>query len=294
MIRNSCLLLITGFLILWSCKTNTSSEANGLNASDDESIPQGTVKIEEPTLEGTWQLMTASLAHFGEGESADFDEETEIIALKIFTQKRFVALRFSKDGHIFLGAGGGTYIQLGDEFREYIEFHTWDSTLVNTAQTFKCEFEGDLLTQSGVLTGGANPGEKLVEVYQRIEPGISTLAERHPITGSWNLEKIANGNVEIPESLPENEDVFKIMTPNHYLVVRYRDTGGLVGLSYGTYEIQPDYYIETVECYSYDPSATGKKYTFNWEIDGNSFSQKGFIDSELYMDYKIEEYYSRE
>ena len=105
---------------------------------------------------------------------------------------------------------------------------------------------------------------------------------------------MARGNVEGPEVLPENEKIFKIMTPGHYLVVWYRNTGGLIGLSYGNYDITPDYYIETVECYSYDPSASGKKYTFNWEIDGNNFIQKGFIDSDLYMDYRIEEYYSRE
>jgi hypothetical protein len=283
------------FILFWACKTD-NNKATTQEAADtsEETMPPGTIPIVDQTLEGTWQLMTGNLAHVGEGESTDFDEETKIIALKIFTRNRFVALRFSEEDHKFLGAGGGTYIQLGNEFREYIEFHTWDSTLANTAQSFKCVFEGDLLTQSGHIEGGTNPGEHLEEVYQRIEPGASMLKEQHPITGSWKLEKMARGDVSGPETLPENENIFKILTPEHYLVVWYRNTGGLIGLSYGTYVITPDYYIETVDCYSYDPSAAGKKYTFNWDIDGNTFVQKGFIDSDLYMDYKIEEYYSRE
>ena len=245
------------------------------------------------SLEGTWQLMAAKLAHTSAGESSEFTTDADVVALKIFTRNRFVALRYDKETHTLLGTGGGTYIQLGDQFTEYIDYHSWDSTLVKYPQNFTCTFEGDLFTQSGVIRGGNTDGQSLEEVYQRIEEPFSYRSDLNEIVGSWRLDKWAQGDVEIPEPLPDDLNGFKIFTPKYFYALRYRDSGGILSFSFGTYELSQDYLKETVISLG-DLSAVGRSYTFNWSLEDNQLLQKGFLDSDQFMGYKIEEYYSRE
>ncbi len=273
------------FLTVESTVTNTKK-------SNESSV----LKVESQdinSLEGTWQLMAAKLAHTSAGESSEFTNDASAIALKIFTRNRFVVLRYDKETHTLLGTGGGTYIQLGDQFTEYIDYHSWDSTLVNFPQTFTCSFEGDLFTQTGVIRGGNTDGQSLEEVYQRIEDPFSYRSDLNALVGSWKLSKWAQGDVEIPEPLPEDLTGFKIFTPKYFYALRYRETGGISSFAFGTYEVSQDYLKETIISLG-DLSAVGKSYTFNWTVDNNRFSQKGFLDSDQFMGFKIEEYYTRE
>ncbi len=273
----------------------------GCNSSGDD---QATVGLSQPnsqnnqdqsqnTLEGTWQLMAAKLAHTGEGESDEFTNESDVVALKIFTRNRFVVIRYHKETNTLLGTGGGTYIQLGDQFTEYIDYHSWDSTLVNYPQTFTCSFEGDLFTQTGVIKGGATDGEALEEVYQRMEEPFSNVSSSGLLVGSWKLDKWANGDIDQPVPLPNGQYGFKLFTPSYFYAIRYRETGGIVSFSFGTYEVTPDYLTETIISLD-DLSAVGNSYTYSWSVEDDVFKMTGFLDSDQYMDYKIEEYYARE
>ncbi len=96
--------------------TNDSSKINFTRADDTEVIQ------DYNSLEGTWQLMAAKLAHTAAGEPAKFESDAGIVALKIFTRNRFLTLRYDKETHTLLGTCGVTYIQLGDQFTEYIDF----------------------------------------------------------------------------------------------------------------------------------------------------------------------------
>ncbi len=245
------------------------------------------------SLEGTWRLMAAKLAHTIEGEPDEFTSDAGAIALKIFTRNRFVVLRYDKETHTLLGTGGGTYIQLGDHFTEYIDYHSWDSTLIDHPQTFTCAFEGDLFTQEGVIRGGNTDGQALEEVYQRVENPFSYRTDLNALVGSWRLEKWANGDVEKPVPPPSGVHGFKIFTPEYFYALRYRDSGGISSFAFGTYELTQEYLKETIISLG-DLSAVGQSYTFNWNVEGNQFLQKGFIDSDQFMGYKIEEYYVRE
>ena len=245
------------------------------------------------SLEGTWQLMAAKLAHTSAGESSEFSAEAGVVSLKIFTRNRFVTLRYDKETHTLLGTGGGTYIQLGDQFTEYIDYHSWDSTLIDYPQTFTCVFEGDLFTQSGIIKGGNTDGQALEEVYQRIEDPFTYRSDLNPLVGSWKLDKWANGDVEIPAPPEEGLHGFKLFTPTYFYAMRYRDTGGISTFAFGNYVVGQDYLKETVVSVG-DLSSVGRSYTFTWSIDGNQLTQSGFLDSDQFMGYKIEEYYLRE
>ena len=282
------LAILSCFLIACKQQTTGSGTTETSNIEEDNSIIET-----RNTLEGTWQLMAAKLAHTGEGESDSFSNESDVVALKIFTRNRFAVIRYHKGTNTLLGTGGGTYIQLGDEFTEYIDYHSWDSTLVKYPQTFTCTFEGDLFTQKGTIKGGATDGEALEEVYQRVENPISDMESSSMIIGSWELEKWANGDVKTPEPLPMGIDGFKIFTPRYFYAIRYRETGGIESFSFGTYQITPDYLTETIISLD-DLSAVGRSYTYAWGTEDGMFKMTGFLDSDQYMDYKIEEYYSRE
>lgn len=245
------------------------------------------------TLEGTWQLRAAKLAHTGEGESDEFSNDSEVVALKIFTRNRFAVVRYHKETGTLLGTGGGTYIQLGDEFTEYIDYHSWDSTLVDYPQTFTCTFEGDLFTQAGVIKGGATDGSALEEIYQRIEPPISQVEISSLLAGSWKLEKWANGDRQMAVPLTPNHHGFKIFTPGHFYALRYRESGGVDNFAFGTYKATPDYLTETIISLG-DLSAVGRSYTYTWSVKNGTFNMVGFIDSDQFMGHKIDEYYARE
>jgi hypothetical protein len=245
------------------------------------------------SLEGTWQLMAAKLAHTVEGESHEFTSESDVVSMKIFTRNRFVTLRYDRESHVLLGTGGGTYIQLGDQFTEYIDYHSWDSTLVDFPQTFTCTFEGDLFTQSGTIKGGKTDGQALEEVYQRLEDPFSEIKGNYPLMGSWKLLEWANGDVEKPQALPPGLHGFKLFTPTFFYAMRYRETGGMSSFAFGTYRATPDYLTETIISVG-DLSAVGRSYTFTWHKTDKGFRQLGYLDSDEFMGYKIEEYYQRE
>jgi hypothetical protein len=262
---------------------------------DHASTPEVSIEAKEDfnSLEGTWQLIAAKLAHTSAGESPEFSNESGVVSMKIFTRNRFVTLRYDRETHVLLGTGGGTYIQLGDQFTEYIDYHSWDSTLVDFPQNFTCTFEGDLFTQRGTIIGGNTDGQSLEEVYQRVEDPFSQMKGNYPLLGSWKLLKWANGDVEIPEVLPPGLHGFKIFTPTFFYAMRYRETGGISSFAFGTYRATPDYLTETVISLG-DLSSVGKSYTFSWSKTDKGFKQYGFIDLGQFMGYKIEEYYQRE
>ncbi|MCB0685636.1 MAG: hypothetical protein KDC53_03900 [Saprospiraceae bacterium] len=245
------------------------------------------------TLEGTWQLIAAKLAHTSPGEAAEYTNESGVVSMKIFTRNRFVTLRYDRETGVLLGTGGGTYIQLGDEFTEYIDYHSWDSTLVQYPQNFTCTFEGNLFTQKGTISGGETDGHALEEVYQRVEDPFSEMKGSYPLLGSWKLLKWAPGEMQNAEPLPQDMEGFKIFTPTFFYAMRYRKTGGISSFSFGTYHATPDYLTEKVVSVG-DLSAVGRSYTFSWSRTDKGFKQYGFIDSDQFMGYKIEEYYQRE
>lgn len=273
--------IVISVLILQSCSIKSSQSQTDEESRDMDE--EGSLN----TLEGTWKLLAAK---WGETEM----EEEKEIAIKIFTQNRFAVVRYSEENNEFVGASGGSYIQLGEEFTEYPEYNTWDTTLVGKPQKFSFEFEENLLYQEGFIKGETLPEHQLEEVYERLEPGIFAMKQKHPIVGVWKLDRWANGDRIAPEPLPEDEIVYKIITPKYYYVVRYSKAGQIFGVSVGKHQITTDYYIETIDFYTYDPSNNGKQYTFNYNFENNQFIQTGMIDSGGgYMNYKIEEYYSR-
>lgn len=61
----------------------------------------------------------------------------------------------------------------------------------------------------------------------------------------------------------------------------------------GTFTTNNGKYMETLRFYSWDSTARGKTYTFDYRLEGNQFFQSGFINTEKYQNYLIKEEMTR-
>lgn len=65
-----------------------------------------------------------------------------------------------------------------------------------------------------------------------------------------------------------------------------RPFGGAGG---GTYTVHNGKYVETLRFYSWDSTAVGKTYTFDYRLENDRYFQSGLINSDKYQNYLIKE-----
>lgn len=61
----------------------------------------------------------------------------------------------------------------------------------------------------------------------------------------------------------------------------------------GIFKTRNNKYIETLQFYSWDSTAVGRTYTFNYKLYGNTYTQEGVINSDKYKDFSIRENYEK-
>lgn len=241
-------------------------------------------------LEGTWKMI-----------GADWSPTTQEFAAcevyKIYTKDHFGFVFFDPGTGNFRGAGGGTYEVNGNNFTEAIEYFSFDSTLVGSEQTFQLQLIGDsLFRQFGTLQSEKYDDYVLNEFYQRVEPGISQMRGESEAFGVWHVEEATYG-----ENSSSKEDivarygkVIKIITPQYFYGVFFNpEKKYFNGVTFGKHKIKGDEYSETILSYSWDQTAVGQTVTFNWDIQAGRFHQHGFLNTEKYQNYRIEEWFRR-
>lgn len=237
-------------------------------------------------LQGTWKLLAAKW-------SADTKEYADNVIYKIFTGNRFAFVYFNPEKNTFTGAGGGTYTVNNGQFTETLEYLAMDSTAAGASQTYDFKIMDGILYQSGTLRTAATPNFVIREFYEKVEPGIGTLEEKHPLVGVWNIEEASYGGEE-RDIAARYGKVLKIITPGHFYGAFFNpETGYFNGVTFGTWKAEGDQYIETIKAYSWDDSAVGKTYSFDWKVEGDKFYQTGKVNSDRYKDYEIREVSSR-
>jgi hypothetical protein len=65
------------------------------------------------------------------------------------------------------------------------------------------------------------------------------------------------------------------------------------GAGGGTYKLKNGKYQETVDFYSWDSTAVGKTFELDYEVNKASFKQFGFMNSEKYQNYAVNEKFDR-
>ena len=105
----------------------------------------------EPTLEGTWKLITGILVEKGDTTFTDYTKHQSMI--KIINGSHFAFLNHDvnkgKDSTAVFGAGGGVYTLDGDQYTEYLEYCSYREWEGSTFQ-FTVSIQHDTLTQRGV------------------------------------------------------------------------------------------------------------------------------------------------
>jgi hypothetical protein len=98
--------------------------------------------------------------------------------------------------------------------------------------------------------------------------------------------------------LQKEQKVAKIFADGYWMVFFYDDKrqGNKLfnGAGGGTYSLLKNgKYNESLDYYSWDSTAVGKTYSFDYKVNTKAFKQYGFIDSEKYQHYAINEKFDR-
>lgn len=118
-----------------------------------------------PSIIGSWQVVRSQ---YGTSPLHEYTEgDTQII--KQFTGTRWSATFYNSKKRQFQGAGGGTYTLKVDEYKETVEYYSWDSLAVGKTSTFNLRIENGLLHQSGTIEYKGNPAYKIEEWFKRID-----------------------------------------------------------------------------------------------------------------------------
>lgn len=238
-------------------------------------------------LEGTWKLLASRW-------NPDTKQFADKAIYKIYTRHRFAFVYFDEQTGAFSGAGGGTYSLNGNQFTEQLEYFSFDPAAAGTQQTFSFNIlDGDILHQSGKLNTKKYPDYDIQEFYQRVEAGISDGKKHHPLVGVWNIKEATYGDNK-PDIKEKYGKVIKIITPKFFYGAFFNpETRYFNGVTFGTWEAEGEQYTETILTYSWDNSIVREPQPFNWRVENNKFYQTGFIDSDKYQNYRIEEVSSR-
>jgi hypothetical protein len=112
------------------------------------------------------------------------------------------------------------------------------------------------------------------------------------IQGTWEMTQNmpADANVVMPVDYKQ----YKFFTKDHFFFIAFnQDSIGLIGG--GTYTIDRDTFIESLEFMSSDMSDYPTSFSYSHTIDGDSFIQKGVMPSLSgeTEDFQLEEHYKK-
>lgn len=114
-----------------------------------------------------------------------------------------------------------------------------------------------------------------------------------PIKGAWKLVRAQYGNDPMKDLGPD-ELTHKLFTGTRWSAAYYnKATKKISGTGGGTYKIQGEKYVETVEYFSWDAAVEGKIFTFTMTLENGMLHQKGTIEYDGNPKYIIDEWYVR-
>jgi hypothetical protein len=114
-------------------------------------------EVEQPSLAGTWQLLSGTLIEKGDTTVTEYTKDISMIKIINATHFSFLNhdLKKGKDSTASFVAGGGRYSLTGDQYTEYLEYcsdREWEGHDFKFTVTIK----NDTLIQTGI--------EKLEEI----------------------------------------------------------------------------------------------------------------------------------
>lgn len=133
-----------------SCKQNDA----------DHHIKQSAAKIK---LEGSFKLIALQ-----EQQDTLFVPYEGVTIYKFFTPTQWNSPAINANTNMVINMSGGTYTINGDLLTEQVNYHMKDTTAIGLATTFKIEFIGDTLYQSGIYKAGTDSEWKVEEYWLKM------------------------------------------------------------------------------------------------------------------------------
>jgi hypothetical protein len=113
------------------------------------------------------------------------------------------------------------------------------------------------------------------------------------IKGAWKLLRAQYGESAMKDQSPD-DFAYKLITDTRWSSAYYNlKEKTFEGAGGGTYTLKGDQYTETIEYFSWEPEATGKKFNFTLKIEKGLLHQVGTIEYKGNPKYVIDEWYER-
>ena len=136
------------------------------------------VQSQNSDIQGTWKL----IAKQWDTETKQF---ADAIVYKIITDSYWITIGLQPATQELYWTNGGTYSLNDRMYAEKLEFFSLDTSAVGNISMFEMSVQDDVLCQKGVLSQGTYAGHKVLEYYERIEPGLASTQHLNPIAGVW-------------------------------------------------------------------------------------------------------------
>lgn len=179
----------------------------------------------------------------------------------IYSDDYFMFGQYRQDGS-FIKAGGGSYSLQGQQYREVLDFHTEDSTLVRQPQAYAYRLEDDRLIVEG---------DNSSRTFSRIDSGDS------PLSGAWRFGTRIDEEGNPGERRGDGpRQTVKILSGERFQWAAFNyETKQFSGTGGGTYALKNGRYIETIEFFSRDDSRVGLSLDFSYEVKGDDWYHIG-------------------
>ena len=143
---------------------------------------------------------------------------------------------------------------------------------------------GMIALGAGVFVRGM-PSEVAQKKAADVEQNPSPDQVRRALLGTWERERLEPVST-FPANTPKSFRCVKHITPTHWTLVAYdRDTKVAFSACGGTWTLKGDKYEETIEFATEDMKhARGKRFAFNYKIDGDKWFLKSGPDLEVRVD----------
>ncbi|MFY0686178.1 MAG: hypothetical protein JXQ90_03385 [Cyclobacteriaceae bacterium] len=253
------------------------------------------------SLEGSWELISY-IDHANNGKDWQQYEEY-VIYQKHITPTHFTWYKYDAQSNMLLGMGGGTYSFKDNKYIEKIDFfYPPGSSELGQSIPFEVEMKDGKWMHTGHAKqmGIGEDGIKVIgstkieEVWSPIAPQERN---KHALIGSWNLSSYRETNEGPYLSYPEFTGYMKLITPTHFVWMKYdRDGDQIFGAGGGTYSYNGNSYVENIQMaypgdnniqdlsITFKPSLTSHKWKHLGQIPNES---NGLID-EIWVPYTIE------
>ena len=236
--------------------------------------------MEEISLEGTWRLVFT--IEIGHEDTTNRRDSGHKLYMKHLNKTHWTWAEYDYVNNQLLGAGGGTYTLKGNIYTEDIKFYyPPGSSELGQAIPFTVAMEDGRWRHAGYVkmmefdpeTGENNVVDSALidEYWERVgaKPSDDTGGKLY---GTWNLTSYKNAEDTLRMEYPAFVGYMKILTPTHWVYVKYNKEGDeIMGIGGGTYTINDDQYQEQINFfYPPNPNWIGITANFTWEMKGDN------------------------